>query len=285
MKVDLRGAFKLLTGNVESKIGIVLVSVFVGIAIIEGIGGFSILPYNPLKTFTATPFSPPSLAHLFGTEQLGRDVFSRIIAGTPIDAYVSFFVVGFSFLFGGFLGSLAGYAGGILEEVLMRITDVFFSIPSLILAMVVVFVLGNGPVNVMIALALIWWPAYARLARSEALRLKNMNFVKSARLSNISTLSIMFRHIFRVSLTTLLVYATLDVGTVILIYSGLSYLGLAVRFPYPDWGIMVAQSEQYIFIDPWLPLIPAVIIFLVAFGFSLLGDGIKSSVQQKRGIL
>ena len=114
--------------------------------------------------------------------------------------------------------------------------------------------------------------------------MKNMNFVKCAKLSNVSTLRILFRHIFRVSFTTLLVYATLDIGTVILIYSGLSYLGLAVRVPYPDWGIMVSESQQYIFIDPWLPLLPAIIIFLVAFGFSLLGDGLKAAIQRQRGL-
>jgi len=251
---------------------------------VEGIAGYGILPYDPVKPFVGPPFSPPSLAHPFGTENLGRDEFSRIIAGTPIDAYVSFFVVGFSFIFGGFLGALAGYAGGRVEEVLMRITDIFFSIPALILAMVMVFVLGNGSVNVMIALALIWWPAYARLARAEALKVKNLNFVKSAKLSNVSTIRILVRHIFMVSVTTLFVYATLDIGTVILVYSGLSYLGLAVRIPYPDWGIMVAQSEQFIFIAPWLPLIPAFVIFLVAFGFSLLGDGLKTTIQERRGL-
>jgi peptide/nickel transport system permease protein len=284
MKSRIEDFWKLVSFNSESKIGFVIVTVFVLVALVVGVGGFAILPYNPIQTFTAPPFSPPSLSHPFGTEELGRDVFSRMIAGTPIDAYVSFFVVGFSFIFGGVLGSLAGYAGGILEEVLMRITDVFFSIPALILAMVVVFVLGNGPVNVMVALALIWWPAYARLARSEALRLKNMNFVKSAKLSNVPTVKILFRHIYRVSLTTLLVYATLDIGTVILIYSGMSYLGLAVRVPYPDWGIMVAQSQQFIFIAPWIPLLPALIIFIVAFGFSLLGDGLKAAIQRQRGM-
>jgi peptide/nickel transport system permease protein len=285
MIVNIKNTLKLLTGNVQSKIGFSLVSVFLIVAIVEGILGWSILPYDPLKTFTAAPFSPPSLAHPLGTEQLGRDVLSRLIAGTPIDAYVSFFVVAFSLLLGGFLGSIAGYVGGLWEEVLMRITDVFFSIPALMLAIVIVFVLGNGPVNIMITLALIWWPAYARLSRSEALRLKNMNFVKSAMLSNLSTVKIIFRHIFKVSLPTIFVYATLDIGTVILVYSGLSYLGLSVRFPYPDWGIMVAQSEQYIFIDPFLALIPTIVIFLVALGFSLLGDGVKARVQQERGIL
>lgn len=285
MKITyLKNIWRLVTANTESKVGFAIVSVFVLTAIVEGIGGFSILPYDPIQTGAGAPFSPPSWSHPFGTELLGRDMFSRVIAGTPTDAYVSFFVVGFSCLFGGFLGSMAGYVGGSLEEALMRITDVFFSIPAIILAMSVVFVLGSGPVNVMIALALIWWPAYARLSRSEALRLRNMNFVISARLAGVSTPRIVFRHIFRVSATTLLIYATLDIGTVILVYSGLSYLGLAVRIPYPDWGVMVGSSEQYIFLAPWLPLIPAIIIFLVAFGFSLFGDGLKAAMQRERGM-
>jgi peptide/nickel transport system permease protein len=284
-RTNVKNALKLMTGNAQSKVGFAIVATFVTVSLVEGIAGWRILPYNPLATFTAPPFSPPSLAHPLGTEQLGRDVFSRLIAGAPTDAYVSFFVVGFSILLGGFLGSFAGYNGGVLEEVLMRVTDVFFSIPSLLLAIVLVIILGNGPVNVMIALALIWWPPYARLSRSEALTLKNMNFVKSAKLSNLSTFKILLRHIFKVSLTTILIYATLDVGTVILTYSGLSYLGLSVRFPYPDWGIMVAQSEQYVFIDPSLALIPAIVIFVVALGFSLEGDGIKKKLQQQRGIM
>jgi peptide/nickel transport system permease protein len=284
VKINFKEIWKLITSNTECTIGFVIVSLFVLTVIIESIGGWAILPYNPLQTMTAAPLSPPSFAHPFGTEELGRDLLSRIIAGAPIDAYVSFCVVGFSFLFGGFLGSLAGYSRGPLDEILMRVTDVFFSIPALILAMAVVFVLGNGPVNVMIALAIIWWPAYARLARAEALRLRGMNFVISARLGGVSTLRIVTRHIFRVSMTTLLIYATLDVGTVILIYSGLSYLGLAVRIPYPDWGVMVGQSEQYAYQAPWLPLIPALVIFVVAFGFSLLGDGLKKAMQMQRGM-
>jgi len=284
MKKSVKNALKLVTSNAQSKIGFSIVSVFLAVAIVEGIFGWSILPYNPLKAFTGPPFSPPSPAHLFGTEQLGRDLFSRMVAGTPVDAYVSFFVVAVALLLGGFLGAVAGYSGGLADEVLMRTTDIFFTIPTLLIAIVIVFILGTGPVNVMIALAIIWWPPYARLSRAEALRLKNMNFVKSARLSNLSTFRILMRHIFRVSLTTLFIYATLDIGTVILTYSGLSYLGLSVRFPYPDWGVMVAQAEQFIFYDPSLALIPAFVILIVALGFILLGDGVKAKVQQERGM-
>jgi peptide/nickel transport system permease protein len=285
IKRNALNALRLMTNGTQSKIGFTIVSIFVSVAVVEGIAGWSILPYNPLKTFTAPPFSPPSLLHPFGTEQLGRDLFSRMIAGTPVDAYVSFFVVAVALLLGGFLGSVAGYSGGLVDEVIMRITDVFFTIPTLLIAIVIVFILGSGPVNIMIALAIIWWPPYARLSRAEALRLKNMNFVKSAKLSNLSSRKIISRHIFKVSLTTMIVYATLDIGTVILTYSGLSYLGLSVRFPYPDWGVMVSQSEQYIFFDPSLALIPAIVILIVALGFILLGDGIKANIQQRRGML
>jgi peptide/nickel transport system permease protein len=279
----LKSFWRLITYNLETKVGFSIVALFVLTSIIEAIGGYRILPYNPLKTFVGKPFSPPSVLHPFGTTKLGRDLFSMIIAGAPNDALVSFFVVGFSFSVGGLLGAAAGYVGGILDELLMRITDTFFAIPALILGMAIAMILGPSPYHLMFALAIIWWPPYARLTRSEALRLANMPFVASAKLSGISGPRIVLRHIFVPVLSTLLVYATLDIGTVVLTYSGLSYLGLAVRPPYPDWGYLVAQYQEYIIYAPWLSLIPAGVIMVVAAGFSLLGDGIRGAIQAERG--
>jgi peptide/nickel transport system permease protein len=283
MNERLQNFWKLVTFNIETKVGFVIVAAFMLTALIEGILGNLILPYDPVKAFVGPPFSPPSLFHPFGTEELGRDLFSRIIAGTSNDAIVSIAVIAFAFLVGGILGSMAGYKGGLMDELLMRVTDVFFVIPGLILAIVIVTVLGPSILNLTIALAVLWWPPYARLARSEALRLANAHFVESAKLSGLSTTKIMFRHIFRLASTTLLVYATLDIGTVVLAYSGLAFLGFSVSPPAPDWGVMVAQYEQYIFLDPWLPLIPAIVIVAVVVGFSLLGDGLKAALQQQRG--
>jgi len=283
MRQRLKDFWRLVAFNRETKAGFAIVAVFIFIAVLEGFLRDLILPYDPLKAFVGVPFSPPSLSHPFGTEELGRDMFSRIIAGTTNDALVSIAVIAFSFAIGGLLGSMAGYMGGLIDEFLMRVTDVFFVIPGLILAMVIVTVLGPSVLNLTIAIAVLWWPPYARLARSEALRIASANFVESAKLSGLSAPRIMFRHIFRMAMPTLLVYATLDIGTVVLTYSGLAFLGFSVSPPAPDWGVMVAQYEQFLFLDPWLPLIPAVVIVTVVIGFSLLGDGLKAALQQQRG--
>jgi peptide/nickel transport system permease protein len=274
---------RLLGFNLETKVGFGIVVIFLGTAIVEAIFGWKILPYNPTTPNFFNAFKPPSLAHFFGTNNAGEDVFSRIIAGTPNDAMVSIGVVSSAFILGGILGSIAGLKGGLVDEVLMRVTDVFFAIPSLILAMAIAVILGTSPVHLMEALALIWWPAYARLARSEALRLSSANFVESAKLSGLSTFRIALRHIFPISATTLMVYGTLDVGTLVLTYSGLAYLGFAVRPPLPDWGADVATYAQAIVGYPWLPLIPAAIIVFVAVGFSLLGDGLRNALRYEHG--
>jgi peptide/nickel transport system permease protein len=283
MRKAVENLWRLVTFNTETKAGFIIVATFVLASIVVEVAGYRVLPYNPLKPFTGKPFSLPSLSHPFGTDNLGHDVFSGVVAGAPNDAMVSFFVVGFSFLVGGSLGSLAGYVGGLTDELLMRVTDIFFAIPSLILGMSIAMILGPSPVHIMIALAAIWWPPYARLSRGEALRLSNMPFVESAKLSGLPAHRIIIRHIFILTANTLLIYSTLDIGTVVLTYSGLSYLGLAVRPPYPDWGLMVASYQQYILYDPWLPLIPSAIVMIVAAGFSLLGDGLRTALQTERG--
>ena len=283
MREGLSRAKRIIMYNNASKLGFSIVIVFILLSATEAVAGWGILPYNPTNIALDHKFEPPSINHPFGTNSLGTDVFSMVIAGAPNDAMVSFFVVGFSFVFGGVLGSFAAYVGGWVDEALMRVTDVFFAVPALVLAMAITLVLGPGPTNVMIALATIWWPSYSRLARAEALKLSTANFVESAKLSGISIPRIVLRHIYRIAAPTLLVYATLDVGTVVLAYSGLAYLGLAVRPPYPDWGTMVASYQIFIFRAPWLPLIPAFIIVMVALGFSLLGDGLKEALQRETG--
>lgn len=279
----LAGFRRLLSYNTETKIGATIAIWFIGTAVVAAIGGRHVLPYSPTAINIGDAFKGPSLSHPLGTNYIGTDVLSQIIAGAPNDAMVSFFVVGFAFIFGGLFGALAGYLSGWFDEALMRITDIFFGVPAIVLGIAIAVVLGPSPVNVMFALSIIWWPAYARLSRSEALKLSQANFVESARLSGISTGRIVLRHIYRIAIPTLLVYATLDVGTVVLAYSGLAYLGLAVRPPYPDWGFMVAQYQNYLFKAPWLALTPAVIIVIVAAGFSLLGDGLREALQREVG--
>lgn len=279
----LKGLWELLASNIETKVGGTIVAVFLITVLAEAIGGFAILPYNPLRPLVGRPLQPPSLAHPFGTSNLGHDVFSQVIAGAPNDAMVSFFVVATALAIGAPLGAYAGVVGGVVDEILMRITDIFFAVPAIVLGIAITVILGPNPVNVMIALATIWWPAYARLSRSEALRLATTHYVEAARLGGLGNARIVRRHILPVITPQMLVYATLDVGTVVLAYSGLAYLGLAVRPPYPDWGDMVARSQEYILTAPWLPLIPALVILVIAIGFSLLGDGLRSALHKQRG--
>jgi peptide/nickel transport system permease protein len=216
-----------------------------------------------------------------GVDPLARDLFSRVIVATPNDVAVSLAVVGVALAVGIIIGSVAAFRGGLLDEALMRFTDVIFALPALVLAMAIGVTLGPGVTNMMVALMIIWWPPYARLARGEALRVAHQNYIEAARLSGMGTAKILFKHVFRSILVTMLVYATLDIGTVILVYSGLSYLGLSVRPPMPDWGEMVSSYQDYLITAPWLPVIPGFIIALGVIGFSLLGDGIRDALEAR----
>ena len=219
--------------------------------------------------------APPSLKYLFGTDNLGRDVFSRIVSATPNDFSVSLAVIAFSLFVGALIGTYAAFNGGLWDEALDE-DDRHFLCDS-----------GAGPCdgnwdrartgigNMTIALMIIWWPPYARLARGEALKIAHQNYIEAARLSGSGRSRIILGHALPNITLTLVVYASLDVGTVILVYAGLSYLGLAVRPPYPDWGEMVSSYQDFMLSSPWLPLFPGLIIALGVIGFSLLGDGLQ----------
>ena len=276
------GILQLLRRNKEAIIGSIIVFVFLLIAAAVAVSklfGVQITPYNPLQQNVGPIAAAPSLAHLMGTDLQGRDLFSRVIVATPNDMAVSLVVVGFALAGGAIIGSVAALRGGLFDEALMRFTDVIFALPALVIAMAIAISLGPGVTNMMIALMIIWWPPYARLVRGEALRVTHQNYIEAARLSGAGTVKILFKHVLRGILVTLLVYATLDIGTVILVYSGLSYLGLSVRPPQPDWGEMVSTYQDYLITAPWLPVIPGFVISLVVVGFSLLGDGIRDALE------
>ncbi|MFI5420719.1 MAG: ABC transporter permease, partial [Nitrososphaerales archaeon] len=238
-----------------------------------------ITPYNPLTEFIIPPLSSPSLAHPFGSDELGRDVFSRILAATPQDIGIGLAVVTVAMIAGGILGAYAGYTRGVVDEALMRVTDIFFALPGLVLAMVIAVILGPGITNMMFVLMILWWPVYARLARGETMKVAYNNYIEAAKLSGMKKFSIIGRHIMPNVVFILLVYATLDIGTVVLVFAGLSYLGLAVTPPAPDWGQMVNAYQDYMIAAPWLPLFPGLVIALVVVGFSLLGDGLRDIFQ------
>jgi peptide/nickel transport system permease protein len=280
-KSRLSASFRLLRRSKEATVGIVIVLCFVVTAIVVSIShlvGFQVTPFDPIAQNVGPPLAPPSLAHLAGTDVQGRDLLSRLIVATPNDLAVSLGVVGFALAAGAIIGSVAAFRGGLLDEALMRFTDAIFALPALVLAMAIGVTLGPGVTNMMLALMIIWWPPYARLARGEALRVSHQNYIEAARLSGLGTAKILFKHVLRNILITMFVYATLDIGTVILVYSGLSYLGLSVRPPEPDWGEMVSSYRDYLITAPWLPVIPGSIIALGVIGFSLLGDGLRDAL-------
>jgi peptide/nickel transport system permease protein len=278
----VRAAITSIRSNKGALIGATIVAIFAltSIAVfVASLIHFQITPYNPLKQDVGPTLAAPSLAHIMGTDQLGRDVFSRIVTATPNDFSVSLVVIGFSLLVGALIGTYAAFNGGLLDEALMRLTDVFFAIPALVLAMAIGIALGPGITNMTIALMIIWWPPYARLARGEALKIAHQNYIEAARLAGSGRSRIILGHALPNITLTLLVYASLDVGTVILVYAGLSYLGLAVRPPLPDWGEMVSSYQDFMLSSPWLPFFPGLIIALGVIGFSLLGDGLRDSLQ------
>lgn len=217
----------------------------------------------------------PGALHWFGTDQLGRDVLSRIVMGARPALTVSLFVVAIAALVGVPLGAIAGYRGGWLDELIMRITEVFQSFPPLLLAMVTVAVLGPSMTNAGIALAICWWPWYARLVRAEARSLRDRPFVEAARAMGVPTWKIIGQHILRNCSTPILVQATVDVGSVILAAGSLAFIGLGAQPPSPDWGLMVSEGRGMVLTSWWISTFPGLAIFLATLGFNLLGDALR----------
>jgi peptide/nickel transport system permease protein len=276
-----------LASRPASLIGLVIVALFYGWSLVEGVMqlmgmvlntkslGWILLPYNPFQSSLSQSLLPPSLHHLMGTDDLGRDIWSRVLYAAPVDAAVSLLVVGGGVLIGGLLGLPAGYFGNGVEEVNMRLTDLFLAFPALILALVIEATLGRNVVYAIVALVAVWWPSYARLLRAEALKIKGRKFIDAAMLSGLSDTRIITKHVVRSSLNTLVSYATIDLGNTILVYSILSFLGLGLPPPAPEWGTMVASGLEYFPQWWWYSILPGIVITTVVVGAALLGDGLR----------
>jgi peptide/nickel transport system permease protein len=210
-----------------------------------------------------------------GTDDLGRDLFARILYAAPADAGVSILVIIGGIFIGGVIGLFAGYYGKWIDEVNMRFTDLFLAFPALILALVIESTLGREVIYAIVALIAVWWPSYARLFRGETLRIKSMKFIDAALLSGLSDIGIITRHMLRSSLNTILSYATIDLGSVVVVYSILSFLGLGVSPPFPEWGTLVSIGLEYFPQSWWYSLLPGAVITLICVGAALLGDGLR----------
>jgi len=224
----------------------------------------------------------PSMAHLFGTDQVGRDVFSRVVYGARISPVIALAVLLLACAVGVPLGVAAGYFGGVTDEVIMRVTDVFLAFPSLLLALAFVAVLPASLTILTIAIAITWWPWYTRLIRGQAASVAGRPYVEACRALGIARWRILLRHVLPNSVTPLIVQVSLDAGGVILTISALSFLGLGAQDPVPEWGLMVAEGENYFTTAWWLVTFPGLAILVTALAFNLLGDGLRDALDPRR---
>lgn len=243
--------------------------------------GQLVLPFNPFQTNVSQVLAPPSLTHPFGTDLVGSDIFRQTLYAIPIDLIIPLTVVVVSLVVGGAIGALAAYRGGLIDELLMRITDIFRAFPALMLALAIAAALGASAQNAMLALMVVWWPTYARLARGEALVLKNKEYIRFARVAGVSPFRLITRHITPNVIPILIAYATVDVGYVLVFFSVLGYLGLGAQAPTPEWGRMVFSGQDFLQVAPWYPLFPAFMIFIVVMACSLVGDGMRDLLDPR----
>jgi peptide/nickel transport system permease protein len=264
--------------------GAMLVILMIGVAVLA-----PVLSSYPADAGTAThPFAvlrPPSAAHWFGTDQVGRDVLSRVLYGARISPLIAASVLVIACAIGLPLGLAAGYFGGWLDDVIMRITDIFLAFPALLLALALAAVLPASLTSVTIAIAATWWPWYTRLVRGQAASVAGRPYIDGCRALGISRRRIIFRHVLPNAITPLIVQISLDFGGVILTASALSFLGLGAQDPTPDWGLMVSEGQGYFTTSWWAVTFPGLAILITAFAFNLLGDGLRDLLDPKRSLL
>jgi len=236
-------------------------------------------------THPFTVLHPPSAQHWFGTDNVGRDILSRVLYGARISPLIAFIVLLIAGAIGIPLGLAAGYFGGWLDEVIMRVTDIFLAFPPLLLALAFAAVLPATLTTVIIAIAISWWPWYVRLIRGQAASVTGRPYIEACRALGIPRRRIILRHILPNSITPLIVQMSLDVGGVILTASALSFLGLGPQDPIPDWGLMVSEGQAYFTTAWWAVTFPGIAILLTAFAFNLLGDGLRDLLDPKRTFL
>lgn len=258
------------------------------LALITGAAVFApwLTPYDPFLQDYGRILQPPSLAHPFGTDQLGRDVFTRVLYGARIDLEVGFITTYVPMIYGVALGALAGYRGGWLDVVIMRVIDVAIAFPFLVLIILILSILGPGLQNVYIAVLIVGWTMYARLARAEMLVERNKPYILAAKVLGYSETRIIFRHALPNILASSIVFSMVDFVLNILLVSGLSFLGLGAQPPSPEWGAIVAEGRDYILQAWWISTLPGLVIVLTGVALALTGDGLASKLgSRQRGIL
>ena len=239
-------------------------------------------PYDPIAQSLPDRLLPPlTSGHWMGTDDFGRDIYSRILYGSRITLDIVLLVILTAPVVGLIIGTVAGYFGGWVDAVLMRITDIFLAFPKLILALALVAVLGPGMVNAVLAIAVTSWPPYARVARAETLTVRNSDYIAATRLQGASSLRLIWGHVMPMCLPSVIIRVTLDMAGVILTAAGLGFLGLGVQPPLPEWGLMISAGRKFLFEQWWVATMPGLAIFVVSLGFNLLGDGLRDVLDPR----
>lgn len=261
-------------------------SVILGVALVVPFLAFAIAPdffapYGPLELKPADKFLPPSGEYWFGTDALGRDVYSRVVFGSRVSLATAFFTVAIVAIFGTIVGLIAGYSRGWVDGALMRTVDFVLAFPSILLAIGVAAALGPGTLNAMIAIALVWWPVYARLVRGITMTIRNQEFVEAGIAVGGTHLHIIRKHIFPGVFNSVVIRVSLDIGYAILLLAGLGFIGLGERPPYPEWGSMLSANRAYLLNYWWTGVFPAMALTIVILGFSFIGDGLVDNLNPR----
>ncbi|WP_299897632.1 ABC transporter permease [uncultured Ruegeria sp.] len=270
----------ILRSNSMAMVGLAILVVLVFAAVFAPI----IAPYDPFVQNLSSRLLPIGAeGHLLGTDSLGRDILSRLIYGARITLYIVALVALIAPVAGLLVGTVAGYAGGWADVILMRITDIFLAFPRLVLALAFVAALGAGIENAVLAISLTAWPPYARMARAETLTIRSTDYINAIRLQGAGPLRIITRHIWPLCISSLIVRVTLDMAGIILAAAGLGFLGLGAQPPSPEWGAMISEGRRFILDHWWVATVPGLAIFTVSLAFNLLGDGLRDALDPKDG--
>lgn len=264
----------------DNRLAVLGLMIIIGLVLVAALAP-QIAPYSPIETNLGNRLQPLSSTHFFGTDEVGRDIYSRIVWGSRLTLYVIALVAIIAAPVGIVIGSVSGYFGGFIDIVLMRITDIFLAFPKLILALAFVAALGPGIENAIIAISITSWPPYARIARAETITIRNSDFIKAIKLQGAGSLRIITGHIMPLCISSLIVRVTLDMAGIILTAAGLGFLGLGAQPPSPEWGAMTSSGRGYILDYWWLITMPGCAIFIVSLAFNLLGDGLREVLDPK----
>jgi peptide/nickel transport system permease protein len=265
----------------RNRLMVVGTSIILGLILMAALAPL-LATHNPYEQILNDRLLAPSVKHWFGTDSLGRDIYSRVVYGARVTLTIAFLVAAISTPLGMLIGIVAGYLGGAMDEILMRLADMFLAFPRLILAIAFAAALGPGVENAILAIAIAHWPSYARLARAETLNVKNNDYIHAMRVLGAGKMIIMAGHILPLTLSSIIVRMSLDMGTIILTAAGLGFLGLGAQPPMPEWGLMVSDGRQFLVDQWWVSTLPGLAILVVVMGFNLLGDGIRDVLDPRQ---